>query len=736
MTDKIIVRTKGTKTLPGVLVEPQFVPGTCNIWKEKSYVEQRNYRHWWYKDTATGERLFLKYKIPKPTEEKPHDKGFQYMSMGSGKYYKENLWTKVTDFKLPLYRGDILLKEDPGVVHLCEGENTCDIAQVKFPHHFWVTFGSPSGFRGYDYSILEGREVILHPDVDKKGGGLKQFKELAFYLKHEYGIHAKIVDLPLYNDIVNLLDEEFTKNGWDYADDIPEQIDIEELIVQAKEPIEEAPLPFSDIRSQKKDFVYIRNLGDRYFDKVKSRICSQVEINNLFLRDDTLRETAHKWLQKNGIEIADGTTFYPVDKQFIQRGDSNYINLYRAPVHENLGEIADIEDRVAWFINHLKYLMSYEEEETQILIKLLACAVQYPELNRGWCLLLTGGHGIGKGILFQIIEYLVGEHNSSQLELDQLYSKFNSFMMKSNNLFITEGNSKGKEDTATQAKIKNLLTEKKFEVELKGKDTMTHYCHYNLYISSNEINPIKTDAKDDDEERRFCYMRCDQPKKGPAYYKDIWNVKLSSKQTMKELGHYFKHVVKVSRDECLDFYSTAPWTIWKPQFVLDSKTWIMKEILKVFEEKLIPSFHWQVYNINQVYKELRHFLYNDMRNEGFILSEPFKKYHVQNLFHELKLVPFRYGYVMKNGKKRKVSQAVEPKTPQNHKPRGHYHTTLEIHQKHSHDIKWLNEHFSDPLVYARAHNEKVKQHHPGRLNERGEETHIGDLLETDRTSIF
>ena len=129
------------------------------------------------------------------------------------------------------------------------------------------------------------------------------------------------------------------------------------------------------------------------------------------------------------------------------------------------------------------FLSSYDETEFKTLEKMIACAVQFPHLNRQWSLLISSDEGMGKGLFYEVIMKLVGKTNCVSVRLPHIYNNFNSHLLKANNLFVKEVNSKGKEDSQTIATLKELHTEEEHQVEFKGKEKLTHYCHFNyIYL--------------------------------------------------------------------------------------------------------------------------------------------------------------------------------------------------------------------------------------------------------------
>ena len=177
------IRTNQTQTLEGYVltksgqqVKPDTAPSD-NTYRDFFYIDKYKLPYWWYVNTK-GERLFIVKRLTK----KDGGKYFQQGSYASGRYHKENLWTKLPDFKLPLYRLDELVKTDKETILIVEGENTCDVAQQLLPEIFVTAYSSGmSNWSKSDWSVfkaLKGKNVVLWPDSDYKLGGINNFTNL------------------------------------------------------------------------------------------------------------------------------------------------------------------------------------------------------------------------------------------------------------------------------------------------------------------------------------------------------------------------------------------------------------------------------------------------------------------------------------------------------------------------------------------------------------------------------
>ena len=122
----------------------------------------------------------------------------------------------------PLYGLYQLAKRAAAPVLVVEGEKTADAARDLLPGFVVVTspFGAKSAAKA-DWSVLEGRDVIIWPDNDEAGAAYA--RDVLRFVPH-----AKLVEQPTS-----------LKDGWDLADEpnigkAPD--DIVQLIAKAKQP--------------------------------------------------------------------------------------------------------------------------------------------------------------------------------------------------------------------------------------------------------------------------------------------------------------------------------------------------------------------------------------------------------------------------------------------------------------------------------------------------------------------
>jgi hypothetical protein len=158
------------------------------------------------------------------------------------------------------------------------------------------------------------------------------------------------------------------------------------------------------------------------------------------------------------------------------------------------------EENVLPFIRHMKYLVSFNDAHYKKLMDWIAWSIQKPEKKLMWAILMISGQGTGKGTFMdRIIRKLVGDKNYTQIGVDNLTSKFNTFVENRKVIFVDEIYNSGSENT-NQSKIYDRLkvpiSERTMTIEHKGLKPYGVRNYANLFISSNHLNCLKLEQGD------------------------------------------------------------------------------------------------------------------------------------------------------------------------------------------------------------------------------------------------
>jgi len=596
---------------------PVPFPKGDKTWIDVFRLEKKGCDWYPYKNDK-GEILFIVY-VDRTIKGK--DKSVFQGSWNGERYVFENLWNKLEGFKTPLYRLDELILTDKPIM-IAEGEKCAVKGQELFPEYFWTTWqGGRSSWKNVDWKpILTKEDITLVPDVDHDGKGKEQFTDLARWLnKNNDSINVKVLELPTYFEFKTWYkentEEEFTDKTWDVADDWFKQFTYEDFREGCSRAVSPEPLgEYEDIDSDIKDgnLIFISKSGRLYYDKVKNSYYKDTELNQLYKRDAKLKGLATTRLHKKKIPYVDQQTFRPGADQIIEEGNLRLLNKYRRPDFPiNKDELKDI----SIFRNHLWLLANEDKKIFQALEDIIAFDLQYPQRNRTFAVIFYSGQGTGKNMFFSILKRLYGSSNCSFLRLDQLLDKFQPFMLSSNYLFISEIDSTGKDIKSKQAKLRELISDTDFMVEMKGVDLIpVTNCHYTIWGSTNEPYPLSLPGDD----RRTMFIDIGVTKleileKDKDYFKKLVNFK-KDYLNLASIFHHYKNVHVISKEFNPN---EPPVTTAKDELIEASKPQYMKTLDDLYEKEAITSFKRDIVNAKLITQELRALEDFSLRLENF-----------------------------------------------------------------------------------------------------------------------
>lgn len=182
---------------------------------------------------------------------------------------------------------------------------------------------------------------------------------------------------------------------------------------------------------------------------------------------------------------------------FFREFDLKHINLYRPapwqvpffykeqplPVNKVMPEI------YTKFLNHLT---GGNEKSIYYLINFLASTIQPNKKSYTYCTML-GGMGVGKGVLSEILEKLVGTDNHSKIPANKLSDiKFNAPAKNKKLIFLDELEVRSPSD---ENALKHFVNPT-IHIEEKGKDARNYKNYANILIASNDLSKLKIEKGD------------------------------------------------------------------------------------------------------------------------------------------------------------------------------------------------------------------------------------------------
>ncbi len=237
----------------------------------------------------------------------------------------------------------------------------------------------------------------------------------------------------------------------------------------------------------------------------------------------------NKWLRDRNRREYEKLDFIP-SHNF--QSDTVY-NTFRG--FEFLGETCENFAGLESFREHLRVLVNYDGKSYEYLVNYLAHLVQKPDSLPGVALLFKSGQGVGKDLMIDFIQKMLGKDYIYRTEkLDEIFDKFNGSLK--NRLVLQLNEVQGSNGYAKKENLKNLITANSININEKNLKPYTQSNFMRVILFSNNLSPI--DIPHDD--RRYCVFQCGN-KKPTAYYQNLLNV-LEDRSAIESICHFLKNV--------------------------------------------------------------------------------------------------------------------------------------------------------------------------------------------------
>lgn len=184
---------------------------------------------------------------------------------------------------------------------------------------------------------------------------------------------------------------------------------------------------------------------------------------------------------------------------------------------------------VRLFNRFMEFLMQTEPEHARWLMQWIAYPLQYPGTKLNTAVLFRStSTGVGKSLLGKIIGRLYG-HNFGIVTSDQIFRPFNQWAV--NKQFILGDEVSGSDRRHDTDYLKNLITNTRTEINMKGIRQFTVEDSINYYFTSNHVDALYIEPHD----RRFFVV-------------DLDSIELPDDSLYKELDEWYKS------DRVVDLY--------------------------------------------------------------------------------------------------------------------------------------------------------------------------------------
>ncbi|AXT36523.1 hypothetical protein D1820_16885 [Phaeobacter sp. LSS9] len=465
-------------------------------------------------------------------------------------------------------------------VLLVEGEKTALAARDLFSSHVCITWPGGAGrLSKADWSPLSGRHVVYWPDADDAGH--KTIAPIQRALGLIVAASLKVVQV-----------SSAMPNKWDLADPPPGGVELAAMLSEAK-PLDLTPLKlllemsYSDLAEQwyfiveTEEFIHLPTgltLTKQAFDAMYRHLseAQRGSIGNRFLedyRDNKLVKRVYHPGETDEIVVVE---------KFMRA-----LNTWRP------SEVAPVEGDASTFVDHLRYLAGNERDFSH-LADMLAFMVQKPGEKLKSAAIIVGKQGTGKSYVGDVLRILLGEHNCSVIETNELKSEYSGYMEDRVCVIIEELMAPGRRDVlnSLKPKITQLLIplRKKYANKRDIPNTV------NFIAFSNFFDALPLDYDD----RRYFVVGTDAERRDVAYYNRLWG------WTEKSYGVILNWLLKRDLSK-FNPNAKPPMTAAKREMTQSSRPVVEAEIARMIAERE-PPFDLDLVEIKRVLQVLSDYM--------------------------------------------------------------------------------------------------------------------------------
>ena len=221
------------------------------------------------------------------------------------------------------------------------------------------------------------------------------------------------------------------------------------------------------------------------------------------------------WLTSDTRQTAVGTTYIPGGGRLIMAEDGR---LWANQCHLPEFEQTDREDLLGVFHDHMAYLVP-DPAECRIFIQKMAWCVQHPgERDKTTILHVAEPHGTGRGWVIEQLQRLVGTHNVTRPKVKDIADGvFQNYLHRSLIVVVDEIR-EGSADWGLHERMRDLLTEKDLQVNVKYGDVSTQQVYAKFFMFSNHIDALPIPPGD----RRIIVLAGPEFAQPTAYYTTLY----------------------------------------------------------------------------------------------------------------------------------------------------------------------------------------------------------------------
>jgi hypothetical protein len=250
-----------------------------------------------------------------------------------------------------------------------------------------------------------------------------------------------------------------------------------------------------------------------------------------------------RWLAERERRTVRDVVYAPGRPKEFESGGCKHYNNFKGTELLIPSEAGKSEIEV--MIKHLDYLFP-KAADKKLFTQWLAFTVQRPATRVPWCPLLIGAPGVGKTVLYQILQKLLGKNNTSKISSGDVLSAYNEFigggklLVCIEDLFVST--------RAAVEALKPLITDTSILVNNKYGGRGQQEVFANFLALSNSEDAIAVSRND----RRFWVHRIAAEQNNEAYYTKLF----AWLDDDVAVGHFLKYLLDVDVSSFL--FAKAP----------------------------------------------------------------------------------------------------------------------------------------------------------------------------------
>ena len=193
------------------------------------------------------------------------------------------------------------------------------------------------------------------------------------------------------------------------------------------------------------------------------------------------------WVKDENIKAYRKIDFLPAPLEC----PADVYNLFSGFEVQNLDKITYSEISIQPILKHISYLVNHTPENFNYMLNWLANIFQTPGKTTNTAIIIKSEQGIGKNILFDFLKSIIGEEyciGTADPERD-CFGDFNNLLM--NKILINLNETKASDTIKYIELIKSYITEKKLQIKLKGKDSVSINNFMRWIFFTNRRLPFK-----------------------------------------------------------------------------------------------------------------------------------------------------------------------------------------------------------------------------------------------------